>query len=172
LNWTIGTGYPQHAITRNFDLVTVFPDARALSVEQKDKWETHMLVEGAARGWVSENRDSKRFDKNRDIPGPLDLAVTLQRNVNDREQRIIVAGSGAFLANIYSGNGGNLDLGINMVNWLADEERLITVQPRAAKDDKIVLSRNQLSVLSLSFLFLLPLLLVAVGTLQWWRKKR
>jgi ABC-type uncharacterized transport system involved in gliding motility auxiliary subunit len=83
-----------------------------------------------------------------------------------------VVGSGAFLANVYSGNGGNLDLGINMVNWLADEERLITVQPRAAKDGKIVLSRNQLSALSLSFLILLPLLLVAVGALQWWRKKR
>ena len=54
--------------------------------------------------------------------------------MNDREQRIIVVGNGAFLANVYSGNGGNLDLGINMVNWLANEERLITVQPRAAKD--------------------------------------
>ena len=171
LNWTIGTGYPQHAITRNFDLITVYPDARALSIEQNHEWETHMLVEGAARGWVSENRDSRRFDKNRAIPGPADLAVTLQRNVNDREQRIIVVGSGAFLANVYSGNGGNLDLGVNMVNWLANEERLIAVQPRAAKDGKIVLSKNQLTVLSVSFLAVLPLLLVAMGALQWWRRK-
>jgi ABC-type uncharacterized transport system involved in gliding motility auxiliary subunit len=172
LNWTIGSGYPQHAITRNFDLITVFPDARALSVEPKDEWNAHMLVEGAARGWVSDNNNSRRFDKNRDIPGPVDLAVTLQRNLNDREQRIIVAGSGAFLANVYSGNGGNLDLGINMVNWLANEERLISVQPRAAKDGQITLSKNQLSVISVSFLVLLPLLLVAMGTLQWWRRKR
>ena len=171
LNWTVGTGYPQHAITRNFDLITVYPDARALSIEQNHEWETHMLVEGAARGWVSENRDSRRFDKNRDIPGPADLAVTLQRNVNDREQRVIVVGSGAFLANVYSGNGGNLDLGVNMVNWLANEERLIAVQPRAAKDGKIALSKNQLTVLSVSFLAVLPLLLVAMGALQWWRRK-
>jgi ABC-type uncharacterized transport system involved in gliding motility auxiliary subunit len=172
LNWTLGSGYPPHAVTRDFDLITVFPDARALSVEQNDTWNSHTLVEGAARGWVSDHGIDKHMDKNRDIPGPVNLAVTLQRNVNDREQRIIVVGSGAFLANVYSGNGGNLDLGINMVNWLADEERLITVQPRAAKDGKIVLSRNQLSALSLSFLILLPLLLVAVGALQWWRKKR
>lgn len=171
LNWTIGTGYPQHAITRNFDLITVFPDARALSFEQDDEWEAHVLVEGAARGWVSENINSKRFDKNRDIPGPADLAVSLHRNLNNREQRIIVVGSGAFLANIYSGNGGNLDLGINMVNWLADEERLISVQPRAAKDGKITLSRNQLSAISMGFLVVLPLLLVAMGVLQWWRRK-
>lgn len=171
LNWTLGAGYPPHTVTRNFDLITVFPDARALSIDESDDWETHTLVEGAGQGWVSDHGIAKRMDKNRDIPGPANLAVTLQRTVNDREQRIIVVGSGAFLANVYSGNGGNLDFGINMVNWLADEERLITVQPHAAKDGQIALSKNQLSVLSVSFLVLLPLLLVAMGALQWWRRK-
>ncbi len=171
LNWTLGAGYPPHAVTRNFDLITVFPDARALSVDESDDWETHTLVEGAGQGWVSDHGIAKHMDKNRDIPGPANLAVTLQRTVNDREQRIIVVGSGAFLANVYSGNGGNLDFGINMVNWLADEERLITVQPHAAKDGQIALSKNLLSILSVSFLVLLPLLLVVLGALQWWRRK-
>lgn len=171
LDWTLGTGYPPHAVTRNFDLITAFPDARAISVDQKDGWQTHTLVEGAQRGWVSDHGISKHIDKDRDIPGPFSLAVTLQRSVNDREQRIIVVGSGSFLANVYSGNGGNLDLGVNMVNWLANEERLITVQPHAAKDGKITLSKNQLTTISVSFLVLLPLLLIAAGTLQWWRRK-
>jgi ABC-type uncharacterized transport system involved in gliding motility auxiliary subunit len=171
LDWTLGTGYPPHAVTRNFDLITAFPDARAISVDQKDGWQTHTLVEGAQRGWVSDHGIGKHIDKDRDIPGPFSLAVTLQRSVNDREQRIIVVGAGSFLANVYSGNGGNLDLGINMVNWLAKEERLITVQPRAAKDGKITLSKNQLTTISVSFLVLIPLLLVTVGTLQWWRRK-
>jgi ABC-type uncharacterized transport system involved in gliding motility auxiliary subunit len=172
LNWTLGAGYPPHAVTRDFDLITVFPDARALSFEQNDEWEAHTLVEGAARGWVSDHGSSKSFDKNRDIPGPVNLAIALRRSMNDRDQRIIVVGNGAFLANIYSGNGGNLDLGINMVNWLASEERLITVQPHAAKDGKITLSKNQLSVISVSFLVLLPLLLVIIGSIQWWRRRR
>ena len=59
-----------------------------------------------------------------------------------------------------------------MVNWLANEERLITVQPRAAKDGRITLSKQQLSTISVSFLVVLPLLLVAAGILQWWRRKR
>ena len=172
LDWTLGTGYPPHAVTRNFDLITAFPDARAISVDQKDGWQTHTLVEGAQRGWVSDHGIGKHIDKDRDIPGPFSLAVTLQRSVNDREQRIIVVGAGTFLANVYSGNGGNLDLGVNMVNWLAKEERLITVQPHAAKDGKITLSKNQLTTISVSFLVLLPLLLVAVGALQWRRRKR
>lgn len=171
LNWTLGTGYPPHAVTRNFDLITVFPDARAITFDQKDGWQIRPLVEGAPRGWTSDHGISKHLDKSRDIPGPFSLAVTLQRTVNDREQRIVVVGTGSFLANIYSGNGGNLDLGVNVVNWLAKEERLITVQPHAAKDDKITLSKNQLTTISVSFLVLLPLLLIAIGTLQWWRRK-
>ncbi|ADE12588.1 GldG family protein [Sideroxydans lithotrophicus] len=172
LNWVLGAGYPPHAVTRNFDLITVYPDARALSVEQNDSWQAHTLVEGASRGWVSDHGIGKSFDKNRDIPGPVNLAVALHRNINDREQRIIVVGNGAFLSNVYSGNGGNLDLGINMVNWLANEERLITVQPHAAKDGKIVLSKRQLTAISVTLIVAFPLLLVGAGVFQWRRRKR
>jgi ABC-type uncharacterized transport system involved in gliding motility auxiliary subunit len=101
----------------------------------------------------------------------VNLALSLQRNVDGHEQRVIVVGSGAFLANIYSGNGGNLDLGVNMVNWLANEERLITVQPRATKDARITLSKRQLSVLSVSFLIVLPLVLIGAGIWSWRRRR-
>ncbi|MFH0933775.1 MAG: ABC transporter, partial [Pseudomonadota bacterium] len=171
LNWTLGAGYPPHAVTRDFDLITVFPDARAVSAEPRNGWQKQTLVEGAARGWVSERGITKRFDQERDIPGPFDLAVALQRNVNDREQRIVVVGNGNFLANTYSGNGGNLDLGVNLVNWLANEERLITVQPHTAKDGKITLSKNQLAVISVAFLILLPLALFVAGFRAWRRRR-
>jgi ABC-type uncharacterized transport system involved in gliding motility auxiliary subunit len=169
--WALGAGYPPHPVTRDFDLLTVFPHVLALNIEAKGDWQKHLLVEGAQRGWVSDNATSKRFDKKRDIPGPFELAVTLQRNVSDREQRIIVVGSGEFLANTYSGNGGNLDLGINMVNWLANEEQLITMQPHAAKDGAITLSKRQLTAISVSFLILLPLALVAAGFWSWRRRR-
>lgn len=172
MNWTLGSGYPPHAVTRNFDLITVFPDARALNADQNNNWKAHTLVEGAARGWISDHGIDKNFDRNRDIPGPVNLAIALQRNVDSRDQRIVVVGSGAFLANVYSGNGGNLDLGINMVNWLAAQERLITVQPRAAKDAQIILSKHQLTALSASFLIALPLMLFAAGIWAWRRRKR
>jgi ABC-type uncharacterized transport system involved in gliding motility auxiliary subunit len=172
-NWALGTGYPPHPVTRDFDLVTVYPYSRALGLEGNSNWETHILVEGAARGWVSEQTSGKvRFDKNRDVPGPVDLALALQRDINGHEQRIVIVGSGGMLANAYSGNGGNLDLGMNMVNWLANEERLITLQPHAAKDAKLTLSKHQLNFLSLTFLIALPLLLIAAGIWSWRRRHR
>ena len=183
-NWTLGASYPPHPITLNFNLITAFPYARALGREDSSgfadsegrkniAWQRSTLVEAASNGWVSRNPIPKNphFDKNRDIPGPFSLAIALQRTVDEREQRIVVVGSGAFLANAYSGNGGNLDLGINMVNWLAREENLITTQPRATLDSAITLSKTQLSVISYSFIIGLPLLLAIIGGVLWWRRR-
>lgn len=169
-DWTLGAGYPPHAITRNFDLITVFPQARALMSEDDGEFTRQPLVEGAMNGWMSTTR-SARFDPARDTRGPFVLALALQRNTAQREQRIVVAGSGAFLANAYSGNGGNLDLGGNIVNWLAGEERLITLTPHSAKDAQLHYSKRQLTVMSVALLIVLPLLLVTLGGWQWWRRR-
>jgi hypothetical protein len=169
-DWTLGTGYAPHPITLNFDLITVFPYARALDMEEDHEWQRNILVEGAMNGWISTSHNP-RFDKTRDIPGPVNLALALQRIVDEREQRIVVVGSGSFLSNAYSGNGGNLDLGVNMLNWLTGEERLITLTPHAAKDGTLTLSKHQLTVLSVVLLVVLPLLLIAIGGWMWWRRR-
>jgi len=117
------------------------------------------------------NVSQLRFDKQHDIPGPSVIAMALQRRINDRDQRIVVVGNGEFLSNSYAGNGGNVDLGVNIVNWLAGEEHLITLQPRAAKDSSLVLSKTQLEIISGIFLLGLPLLLAGVGVYIW-RKRR
>ena len=173
-NWALGAAYPLHPVTHNFNLITVFPYARAIAWDEGKEWQHTTLVEGASRGWVSTRplQDKPVFDKKTDIPGPLTIALALQRNINDRDQRIVVVGSGSFLANAYSGNGGNLDLGVNMVNWLTNEEKLIATQPRATKDSTVNLSRTQLGVISTVFMIALPALLMLVGGVMWWRRRR
>jgi ABC-type uncharacterized transport system involved in gliding motility auxiliary subunit len=176
--WSLGATYPPHAITRNFNLITAFPLARPLMWNENPDWQHHVLVEVAARGWVSRNmpaddQTSKppAFNKQRDVPGPVVIAMALQRHINDRDQRVVVVGNGAFLSNSYAGNGGNVDLGVNMVNWLAGEEHLITLQPRAAKDSSLELSRTELNVIGIGFLLVLPLMLAGAGGYVWWKRR-
>jgi ABC-type uncharacterized transport system involved in gliding motility auxiliary subunit len=173
-NWALAAGYPPHPVTHNFNLITVFPFARAIGSEENEAWQRTTLVEAAPRGWVSSRASQGKlsFDKDHDVPGPATIALALQRDVNDRDQRIVVVGSGSFLANAYSGNGGNIDLGINMVNWLANEEKLIATQPRAVKDSAITLSKTRLAIISGSFLLALPALLMLVGGVLWWRRRQ
>jgi ABC-type uncharacterized transport system involved in gliding motility auxiliary subunit len=173
--WSLGATYPPHAITRNFNLITAYPAARPLAWNENPDWQHQVLVEVAPRGWISQRNapgDKPVFDPQHDTAGPAVIALALNRNINDVEQRIVVVGSGAFVANSFAGNGGNVDLGVNMVNWLASYEQLITLQPRAAKDSNIVLSRTQLTAISTGFLLGLPLLLAGVGGYIWWRRRR
>jgi ABC-type uncharacterized transport system involved in gliding motility auxiliary subunit len=174
--WALGTNYPPHAITRNFSLITAFPFARALAWNKNRIWHYRALVDAAPRGWVSTTRPSSKqsrpsFHKGRDVPGPATIALAIQRSVHGRNQRIVVVGSGSFLANTYAGNGGNIDLGINMVNWLSRQDKLITIAPRAAKDNTVNLNKIQIEFISIGLIVVLPLALVLVGGIVWWRMR-
>jgi len=173
--WSLGTTYPPHPITLDFNLITAFPSARTIVWTESTDWKHQVLVEAASRGWITQRTavDAKpHFDKQHDTPGPASIAVALNRDINDTEQRIVVVGNGAFLANSFAGNGGNVDLGVNMINWLSGNDQLITLQPRTAKDSRIVLSKTQLGIISVGFLLGVPLLLAGFGTYIWWRRRR
>lgn len=174
-NWALTSAYPPHAVSREFNLLTVFPFARPLVWEDRDDWRHSVLVEAAPRGWVTPNpptgKTAAKFDPAHDTAGPVVLALALDRTVNDKAQRVIAVGSGSFLANTFSGNGGNLAFGVNLVNWLSSEERLIAAPLTTLHDDTLNLSRNQLIGLSLCWLVLLPLILLAAGIRQWRRRR-
>jgi ABC-type uncharacterized transport system involved in gliding motility auxiliary subunit len=166
--------YNAHPIVRSFRLNTLFPFARALSVTPIDDWNATRLIEVAPRGWIETDSLDRRivFDQGRDIPGPITVALALERIRNERTQRVVTVGSGHFLANTYLGNGGNLDLGINMVNWLVGDDTLIAIQPRSAPDASLTLSKPALLGMVVTFLIALPVALLSFGAFIWWRRRR
>ncbi len=174
ITFALGTIYGQHAITEDFDFISVFPFARQIIFNENEEWHSTSLVEVAPEGWVEagELNDASTFDETDDVAGPVSVAVALNRTIDDREQRIVVVGSGHFLANTYLGNGGNIDFGINLVNWLAGDEDLITIQPRATIDSQLILEESALTVIVIGFLIVLPLLFLMSGLIIWWHRRR
>ena len=174
ITFALGANYGQHVITNQFDYITVFPFSRQITINENEEWHAVSLVEVAQQGWV-ETGDLQGeivFDQDTDVEGPIGIAVALTRNIQDREQRVIVVGSGHFLANTYLGNGSNLDFGINLINWLTGDEELIVIQPRATLDSHLVLSESELTLIVVGFLVLLPLLFLVSGIVIWWRRRR
>ena len=100
------------------------------------------------------------------------MAGALEREVGDKKQRIVVVGSGHFLANQYLGNGGNLDLGVNMMNWLAGDDRLITIQPRARTDLRLEMPWFATLLVTYGFLIVLPLGFLVAGGMIWLRRRK
>jgi len=174
--FAVGTtaGYSPHPVTATLNLNTLFPYSRQIGTIEGDEWRRTPLVEVAPRGWVEMGSldGALSFDKNRDVPGPVTIAVGLERTVNDRTQRVAVFGNASFLSNTYLGNGGNLDLGVNLVNWLVGDDDLITIQPRASADSHLEIGQLSLYLIAISFLFMLPFAFVITGVVIWWRRHR
>jgi ABC-type uncharacterized transport system involved in gliding motility auxiliary subunit len=167
--------YGVHPITENFAYNTVFPFVRQVEAKSENQpWHTTRLVEAAARGWLETDDTEKkiRFDKDHDIPGPITVAVALERKVRDKDQRVVVVGCSSFLANQYVGNLFNLDLGTNMLNWLAQDENLITVQPRPRVDSQLNLGRAGLALIGFGYLLVLPAAFLFTGGMVWWRRRK
>ena len=84
----------------------------------------------------------------------------------------MVIGSGHFLANRYLGNGSNLDFGVNLINWLAEDEELIAIQPRATLDSSLVFSQSALTITSIVVMIGLPIVFLVGGATVWYRRRR
>jgi len=172
--FAVAADYARHPITSAFRLNTLFPFARQISAVESDVWRITPLIDVAQRGWVETGKldENVTFDKAHDIPGPVNIATALERSVGDRDQRVVVVGTGNFLSNTFLGNGGNLDLGVNMVNWLVGDDNLITIQPRPAVDSNLDLDRVTLYLIAFAFLLVLPLAFIVTGGLLWWRRRK
>ena len=166
--------YGSHPIVRNFNQSTVFPQAAGLSVQPPQGWKSEALLDTSARAWSETGslNGELRLDKGKDIPGPLTLGVALTREIEGREQRVVVVGDGDFLSNSIVANGGNLELGMSIANWLSQDDAYVNVPVRTARDRGLSLSKNQEVIIGSLFLVLLPLALLGAGIGIWWRRRR
>jgi ABC-type uncharacterized transport system involved in gliding motility auxiliary subunit len=179
--FVVVTGYPRHDITSEMTAVSVYPEAAALDINDKGNWEVLPLLTTLERAWteLDEIAGEIQFDSDTDErAGPLDIGVVLTRARTDDNgaelpvQRIIVIGDGDFLSNTYLGNGGNLNLGLNMVQWLSHDDAVLDIQIKTAPDTSLVLGKLAQAVIGLGFLIGLPLLLLVSGLLVWLLRRR
>jgi ABC-type uncharacterized transport system involved in gliding motility auxiliary subunit len=172
--FAVATSYANHPITAGFRYNTLFPYARQIGISETEDWRVTPLIEVAQRGWVEMGPldEKPTFDKAHDLPGPVSIAAAFERTVGERQQRVVVIGNAAFLSNTYLGNGGNLQLGTAIVNWLTAEDTLITLEARPAPDSRLDIGQITLYSIALGFLLVLPLLFALTGLIIWWRRRR
>jgi len=180
VDFALVSDYPRHAITENVDALSLFPQAQAVEVfADEEIWQTHNILMSSDASWneTGEMKGQIRHgDDDDELNGPLTLGLTLSSS-RAREsgetitQRIGIVGDADFISNSYYGNGANLDIGVNLINWLSHDDNLISINPRPAPDTQLELSKNQQIVISLTFLLVLPALLSGLG-LRIWLKRR
>jgi ABC-type uncharacterized transport system involved in gliding motility auxiliary subunit len=111
--------------------------------------------------------------KESNVPAPDQRAGSAEKTkAQPFTQRVVVVGDGDFLSNAFLGNGGNLDLGVNIVQWLGRSDDLINIPAKVAPDSKLDLTPLASASIAAGFLFILPLVLFGTGAFIWFKRRR
>lgn len=181
------TSYKSHTITRELARVaTIMPMTRTVEPgkDSKPGVTVETLFETSSNSWATNFTPETRsvtVKEDKDPRGPFSVAVAgtvkpqgaeqKPESAGGAEGRFVAVGSGRFPANNYIGFNGNSDLFVNMVNWLASDEDLISIRAKAPEDRRVNLSISQMrGIFYLSIVFL-PLAMVASGIAVWWKRR-
>ena len=171
--------YAPHPISASLRSPALLPQAAALEVQPVAEWQATPLLESASSSWSETGALDAPLQLNADAAeqvGPLTVGVALSRPrpgaADAAQQRVVVIGDSDFLSNTYLGNGANLELGLNSLNWLAWDEALIVIPSRTFADPRLNLSQGALAGLAVLFLLILPGGFLTCGGLIWRRRRR
>ena len=95
--------------------------------------------------------------------------MALTREINNKEQRIIIAGDADFMSNRFNGGG---YLGRAIYSWLDNNEYPIYGPVAPPKDDLLLISSAAADTSKVVFTWIVPAILVVVGTVLLVRRKR
>jgi ABC-type uncharacterized transport system involved in gliding motility auxiliary subunit len=124
------------------------------------------LTNPTAWGETTPDAAEVKFDEG-EKRGALGLAAAVTKKAGDAEARMVVFGDADFADNQFEKAGGNSDLFLNAVNWLASQEARITIRPKQREASRLVLTEEDARFLNLFSMNGLPMLVLAIGLSVW-----
>jgi ABC-type uncharacterized transport system involved in gliding motility auxiliary subunit len=161
--------------------ITAFPIARSLVLAQPAPANVSLvpLVQTSDQSWgaVDLNTVATAMQTGRlpgpaaqDAKGPLVIAATVTNSQSGA--RLVVFGSSSMVINALSRQfGGNFDLVLNGVNWLAEQESQITIRPKPFETRQLIPSLGLMVQVFGVSVILMPLAVLVVGAMVWWRRR-
>jgi ABC-type uncharacterized transport system involved in gliding motility auxiliary subunit len=183
--------YGEHEITKNFQDQTLFHLTQ--SVDLADPLPAGVtgvsLAKTSANSWAESDLE-RFFSKSEvarseeDLGGPVSIAVALTVEVkkpaeeedndvaaDEKQARLVVFGDAAFIDNEYIHKMYNADLFLNTVNWLAEEEALISIRPKTTRGSRVLMTPKETRDIFYLSVLILPEALLLFGLAIWWRRR-
>ncbi len=155
--------------------MTYFPIARTVSIADKSKSDPQAveLLKTSPQSFTKPKLEhTVKYDPKTDTLGPLSLGVAASRAVDDKSARLVVIGDSDFATNqVLGGPGSDGDLFLNSINWLAQDENLISIRPKPETSRHITLTVAQATALAWIDRFFLPGIVIIVGISIWWKRR-
>jgi ABC-2 type transport system permease protein len=118
-------------------------------------------------------QDSKIIDSK---PGTFITSVALTRQINGKEQRIVVSGDADFMSNIelrrYAPRTSNFYFNTGIFSWLSYGKFPVDTSRPDARDNRVTVSTDRIKLLKIWYIWMLPGVLLAFGSVLLIRRKR
>jgi ABC-type uncharacterized transport system involved in gliding motility auxiliary subunit len=190
--FVLAAKYNQHPIIQGFRVLSAYRLVRSVTAAPagSNGRTAQNLVETTETSWAETDlkrltgsgqvaREPAKGDKG----GPISIAAAVAAPLAQAtppdpkapqdapETRIAVFGDSDFASNGLLGFQGNHNLFMNAVNWLAQQENLISIRPRDPQDRRVTLTARQQSLIRLLAIFVIPGVILAAGVQTWWRRR-
>ncbi|MFC2016330.1 GldG family protein [Chloroflexota bacterium] len=139
----------------------------------------YMLMWTSVDSWLEMNFDSleePEFDEGTDLKGPQHLGFLIftppsGENEDEQGTTLVVIGDSDFASNqhFYNGNNGNLFL--KSVELLTAGIELISIERKVLPFRRLIVGPEATRFINYSSIGLLPLLVLAIGGITWWRRR-
>lgn len=172
----LSSSYTSHPIVRDMRGARVaFPLTRSLESKPTDKTSVENIALTSKSSIAVTKLGGELSDADLEA-GKTDAHVlaaagSYRRNTPADEGRFVVAGTSEFVANYALRYIGNRDLFLNMINWLASDEDLISIRPKDPEDRRIQMTRSQALILKTTSQFVIPIAIIVAGIFVWWRRR-
>lgn len=168
------TSYEEHDITKDFNYAAIFPLSSMLKKgNPPEGYKVVPLAKTSPKSWFERRLDSKRVEYNRgvDEKGPITLAMVVERESEEGEKggrgRMVVFSDSDFVSNSFYEFSGNGDLFLNSINWLAQEEDIVSISPRKRESKELNLSASTGKFLFYITSIFIPMAVIITGISIW-----
>lgn len=169
--------YGDNPITKSLArTMTLFPLARTVSQADKSKSDPEIMdiLKTSANSYTKPkivNGQEVSFDAKTDQRGPLTLGVAANRVNGKTNARLVVIGDSDYASNAAIGAVSNSDLFMNVIDWLAQDEQLISIRPKSPSNRSVTLTESQWAVLKWVNIIFLPGIIILSGIIIWWKRR-
>jgi len=167
----------QHPITQNLteNYIVILPQARSLSVSgQVENVIQTPIILTTEQSWGETelaSDEQPEFDAEKDIPGPLNLAIVGENGATSG--RVVVFGNSLFATNDGFDAFGNGNMFINSVDWAAEQEDILNITPREQTMRTFIPPTNAgFIIMIIVAVLVLPGMVVFAGVSSWLTRRK
>lgn len=195
------TEFGKHKVTENISgMAIALPTTRALEILDSEQPEEPQypgapppptkkgvaLLETSPDAWLETATSGQVSQDPGELRGPLVMAAAVDEGGPQQTQygmppqdddqnglRMVVLGDSDMMTDEIANIGlkANIYFTLNAINWLTENDKLITIPPKDEMPRYMTMSAGQLKLVWAISVVIIPLLMLLAGAVVWWRRR-